>query len=147
MKLTKAQIEERDQVIFGEPIDWEKQPGGMKEFDDLSAAWAEELMENGHINWEDAYNCSPEAGELIDWALDTTDPVGGLEIVFEGYVAGPNREDYAEGSNIVLTAIVANWRNMEGLREKIDIICAFANAWSGADEFDMDENRGRAWWD
>lgn len=147
MNLSEEQVNARDFLIFGKYLDWSINRHGIRYFEDMPAVRAEDLLKQSFMRRLDCYNSSPEVGELVDWALENTDPVGGLEITFDGYVVSPFRDDYDGASCVVLTAIVADWRNMEGLREKLDAVFDFVNAWHGADDFDVDENRGRAWWD
>ena len=147
MILTAEQTRERDLIIFGKEQDWnEVNRMGIMTFEDLPAAQADRLLDLGYIGAKDYHNGSPEYGELIQWAMENTDPVGGLEITFEGYAASPYREDYEAGNTVCITAIVVSWRGMRPTA-KLPVACDFANAWRGADEFDMDTQRGRAWWD
>lgn len=147
MQITAEKARERDQLIFGQAQDWTGNfRMGIRDFEDMPAARAEELADLGFLDPKDYHNGSPEYGELIQWAMENTDPVGGLEITFEGYAASPYREDYEAGNTVCITAIVVSWRGMRPTA-KLPVACDFANAWRGADEFDMDTQRGRAWWD
>jgi|AKVG01.1.fsa_nt_gi hypothetical protein len=124
----------REQVVFGRSIDWEEESvGGVVRFKDLKTEDAKRLMKAGEIDPEGRQNNSPMASEFIKFM----DSVDDHDIRAIGYMVAPDRSD----SRITI----------EGLRvdESIsrDLMLRFTNKFRMADEFTVEEDYLRCWYD
>lgn len=67
----------RDQIIFGEPYNKNKYPGGCRSFDELTLDQIEKLDNLGILNLDECQNEAPSVGEMIDF-LRSIDSTGGM---------------------------------------------------------------------
>ena len=120
----------RDQILFGENFDETKYPGGIRSFEDLSAATMKKLLELNFATGEDAQNAMPCIKELMEYA-DVHE-----NVTFNGYAVSPKRNDY----RISIEAIKQDFTTT---KDRDD----FTEMFRLADEFEADETSGYAWFD
>lgn len=125
--------DQRDQIIFGEDFNPKKYMGGLRRFDNLSLDQINQLDELGAINRNDCQNNAPSAGEMIDF-LRSRDTEGWY---VHGYCISPERSDF----RISFEGVVK--KSSPTRKDIID----FAKRFKWADEFDIDENGLRCWYD
>jgi hypothetical protein len=125
----------RDRILFGIEIDWEQQPGGIKQFEGLALDQLEQLVEGGFVNLQDRHNFAPSIAAFREFARQWTRC--GLRIAFEGYAVHPLRDDYRV--------------SIDGITFQEDdsgeAIAAFREFARHADELTLESGYLRAWWD
>lgn len=94
---------EREEIIFGETIDWSENSGGTASFDDSSYAGRDgitlgtlkELREKNYIGGEQRQNASPTVDEFIEHGETMVEDFGidPDDVRFIGYVVSPYRDD------------------------------------------------------
>lgn len=123
----------RDQVVFGENYTPKKYVGGIRRFDELTLREIEELDDLGIVDLNDSQNDSPTAGEIIDFLKSRK--TDGWYV--HGYCVGPDRSDFRISFEGV---------GKRSAPSKQDII-DFAMMFRWADEFSIDEDGLRCWYD
>ena len=123
----------RDQIVFGEIYNHKKYGGGLRRFEELTLKQIEELDDLGLIDMNDRQNDSPTAGEIIDFLKTRT--TDGWYV--HGYCISPDRSDF----RISFEGI-----GKRSAPSKQDII-DFSMMFRWADEFDIDEEGLRCWYD
>lgn len=120
-------IVRRDTLIFGayEP---DKYSGGIRFFDGMSKDTLSQLVEEGFADPEEHQNYAPTIGEFLEYD----------GIVYNGYVVSLERGDYRVSVEAVETDDDSQ-NPMVGLE--------FALAFRHADELDVEQWNGYAWWD
>lgn len=125
----------RDRILFGSPVDWERETEGIKRFEGLGLCHLEQLVERGFANPQDRHNGGPSIEEAIEFAREWMRY--GLTLVFEGYVVHPLQDDGGV--------------RLDGIRLPEDCthqaIAAFREFARHADELTIESGYLRAWWD
>lgn len=124
------QAKERDKIIFGK-YDPNAYMGGIRNFENLSAATLRKLVDLGFADPEDKQNDAPTLGELLDFA----EYYGPESYVFGGYVVSPKRSDCRVSINSI--EFIAEHFDDDDEEQ------AFEELTQYADEKDIDY----AWWD
>lgn len=123
----------RDQIIFGEPYNKNKYPGGCRSFDELTLDQIEKLDNLGILNLDECQNEAPSVGEMIDF-LRSIDSTGWY---VHGYCVCAERPDFRI--------------SFEGVGKKTsptrDDMIQFVNTFRWADELQMDEEGLYCWYD
>jgi len=76
----------RDEIIFGQEIDWEKVGGGIVKFEGLTLEKLEELLECGFAGPNDEHNLAPTTGQFIEFMRRYP------QFTAHGFVTSPKRE-------------------------------------------------------
>ncbi|MDY6940040.1 MAG: hypothetical protein SWY16_20595 [Cyanobacteriota bacterium] len=125
----------RDRIIFGSPVNWDEQLGGIKHFCDLSIAQLAELIDGEFVNPNSRHNLSPPIATLLEFARNGE--TRGFEFTFEGYAVHPSREDYRTSIDGI---------GCEGTCPP-SLIAEFRELTRHADELTLQSHHLRAWWD
>lgn len=121
--------------------------GGIRRFEHLSLEQLKQLVEEDFIDTEDYYNGCPTVGDFLKFVNGIKQYVAenpdytsdDFDIYFIGYAVDLSREDYRV--------------TIEGVkyssRYKVDreIMVRFMDFAKSADELDINDCEGRAWWD
>ena len=121
--------------------------GGIRHFDKLSLEQLQQLVNEDFIDTESCYNGCPTVGEFLKFVNGIKQYVAenpdytseDFDIYFIGYAVDISRDDYRV--------------TIEGVeyssRYKVDreIMVKFMNFAKSADELDVTDTKGRAWWD
>lgn len=121
--------------------------GGIRHFDKLSLEQLQQLVNEDFIDTESCYNGCPTVGEFLKFVKGIKQYVAenpdytsdDFDIYFIGYAVDISRDDYRV--------------TIEGVeyssRYKVDreIMVKFMNFAKSADELDVTDTNGRAWWD
>jgi hypothetical protein len=134
-------FEARDRIIFGEVVDWENRrypPGVCERFDNLDVAAIEQLIQLGFMKPQQTMNSTPTVQALLDFARSVQ--AQGCSFHFEGFAFDP-RCPYSD--RVALEGI-----HYEG-NYPADVGLAFAKFVTPyhPDEFTLEANSLRAWWD
>lgn len=123
----------RDEIIFGEPYNPKKYPGGCRSFDKLTLEQIGRLEELDILDMSEAQNDSPSIGGIIEF-LRARDTDGWY---VHGYCVSPDRSDFRvsfEGVGKEMTPT---------MKDLYDFTCLFRFA----DEFSADEDGLWCWYD
>jgi hypothetical protein len=120
----------REEIVFGESIDWSEVSGGVRRFRGLDAEDGQRLIDEGYLDPEGRQNYSPPARDMVEFALEN----GGT---LDGYVVSPNRGD----ARVSLEGLGVPARNCDA-----ETIAAFARKFRHADEFHADTEHGCSCW-
>lgn len=133
MALNDVKIDaEREELVFGERIDWEETDGGIRRFRGLDAETGQRLIADGYLDPEMRQNNSPVAGEIVAFALEH----GGT---LDGYMVSPNRSD---------ARVSIEGLSIPAQQSTAETIAAFATKFRHADEFRTSTEHGcRCWFD
>ena len=82
----------RDEIVFGERINWDEDLGGAEHFQNLSLEQLEKLLEEGFANPQEKQNFSPTIEQFYEFGKNCV--AKGYNLVFIGYAISPDREDY-----------------------------------------------------
>lgn len=132
-------VDQRDNMLFGEPYNEDHYCGGCRWFDEISLETLKWLVSEGYADTEEAQNSSPSIGEFIEETNGFEDSV-----TFDGYAVSPKRDDYRVSIDSV---------NVEIPFDQPDMLAHFTEAFHFADEFNISpdnlrkEYMLRAWWD
>ena len=121
--------------------------GGIRHFDKLSLEQLQQLVNEDYIDTESCYNGCPTVGEFLKFVKGIKQYVAenpdytsdDFDIYFIGYAVDISRDDYRV--------------TIEGVeyssRYKVDreIMVKFMNFAKSADELDVTDTKGCAWWD
>lgn len=121
--------------------------GGIRRFEHLSLEQLQQLVKEGFIDTEDYFNGCPTVGDFLKFVNGIKQYVAenpdytsdDFDIYFIGYAVDISRDDYRV--------------TIEGVkyssRYKVDreILIKFMNFAKSADELDINDCEGRAWWD
>lgn len=121
--------------------------GGIRRFSKLSLEQLQQLVKEDFIDTADCFNGSPTVGDFLKFVSDIKKYVAenpeytseDFDIYFIGYAVDISRNDYRV--------------TIEGVeyssRYKVDreIMVKFMNFAKSADELDVTDTKGRAWWD
>lgn len=128
-------IDRREQIIFGnEKYDDEKYPGGIRYFHDMSYDTLKKLVEENFVNVDDKQNDAPSIKELMEYAENHQ------HMTFNGYAVELARPDY----RISIDAISQDFGKDKDVKTAM---AEFSNHFSAADDFQIDNSAGYAWWD
>jgi hypothetical protein len=86
-KLTKAQIKERDLILFGKEKDWKAEGNDIIRFSGLSVAQLRKLVEKGYADPDDAQNDSPSIKDFLEFMTKHS------AVFAHGYVVSATRDD------------------------------------------------------
>lgn len=146
MELDLETDDRREQLIFGEPIDWDAEDQNSTElFGDyydgtaIEVETARTLIEEGYVDPEFRQNYSPQFGEMVEWG-EKTEAEYDVTVSFEGYVISPHRPD----ARISFTTIVVDAN--EGDLERA-LIAELGETFGDADEANIGEDHADFWWD
>ena len=128
-------IKSRDKIIFGK-YDPNAYMGGIRKFDGLTYNQLSKLIDGDFIDIDDAQNDGPTIAELYEFA--SGDPTA---YTFSGYTVSDRRSDYRVSIDGITREL--DWNGYTGADE----IVAFAELVKLADEFEITQNGGNAWWD
>ena len=121
--------------------------GGIRRFNKLSLEQLQQLVKEDFIDTEDCFNRSPTVGDFLkfvngikQYVIENPDFTSDdFDIYFIGYAVDISRDDYRV--------------TIEGVeyssRYKVDreIMVKFRDFAKSADELDVTDTEGRAWWD
>lgn len=130
-------VTERDTLIFGQPINWESNSGGIASFSGIHLPTLKKLIDLGFADPEEAQNDSPTIGAFLEFMSVYPN------VTVLGYVVSPNRED----CRVSVEGIECSLGIM-GLEDKEDKVqmCAMLDLCKYADELAFDYSF-YAWWD
>jgi hypothetical protein len=124
-------FEERDRLIFGEPVDWERESGGMKSFVAMDADTLQELVEGGFAQRGDRQNAAPPLSAFLGFMRACPG-----KFLAHGYAISPARPDCRV--------------TVEGLRSVhqacFELAVPFVRFCQGADHLELWPQL-YAWWD
>lgn len=125
-----ADVNARDNAIFGENYDPEKYKGGCRSFNYLTKKDLKWLIDNNFIRLDEAQNNAPTVEAFYEFLKENNG------YFVHGYTVSPDRSDYRV--------------SIEGLHrdtpiETVDEIKAFVMFARWAEELDLDT--GYCWWD
>lgn len=121
--------EMRDQIIFGEPIDWGQRPNGIEHFSNLDIATLKQLNDLGYLNLKLRQNDSPTIGQFMEFMKEYP------AVKCHGYVVSPFRNDYR-----------VSIEGLECYTDLSDIQDDFEQ-FNNADEFEASDERLYCWYD
>lgn len=124
-------IEQRDEILFGEYCPEDYKSGGCKRFYGVSVDELEELVELKFLDPDDHQNCSPSAESFIAFMKEHP----GFEA--HGYAVTDARPDY----RVTIEGI-----NYPG-KADLSTTQAFAMFAKGADELTASDDQLYCWWD
>ena len=128
-------VDRREQIIFGdEKYDAEKYAGGIRNFHDMSYDTLKTLVDENFVNIDDRQNDAPSIKELMEYA--EAHPY----MTFNGYAVELARADY----RISIDAIRQDFNRDKSATAAIK---EFSDHFHAADDFQIDDNEGYAWWD
>lgn len=123
----------RDQIVFGEPYNKKKYPGGCRSFDELTMEQIEKLNDLGLLDLDECQNDSPSVEEIVDF-LRNIDSDGWY---VHGYCVCAERPDFRI--------------SFEGIGKKtspsMNDMIQFIRMFRWADELHMDEEGLYCWYD
>ncbi len=121
---------ERDKIIFGNEIDWDKSPGRIIRFESMSIETLQLLMDKKFIDPEETQNYSPPVKDLIEFMLEYPN------VTALGYVVSPKRKDYR-----------VSIEGVKGENPSKECQIKFANLFLRADEFVCNDKMIYCWYD
>lgn len=90
-KLNRADVDLREQILFGEKYDAAHyKMGGIRYFGDLSLKDLNRLIDCNLICLTDAQNAAPSVQQIRDWLAERNDD----SWYVHGYAISPERDDY-----------------------------------------------------
>lgn len=130
-------VTERDTLIFGQPINWKSNSGGIARFSGIHLPTLKKLIDLGYADPQETQNDSPTIQEFLEFMSVYPN------VTVHGYVVSPYREDCrvsVEGIECPLGIM-----NIEDHYDKVQMhdmlyLCRYA------DELTFD-NSFYAWWD
>lgn len=125
----------RDNIIFGQQIDWEEECGGAKFFEDLTLDQLHNLIKHNFVDITQKHNEAPSIGEFFTFT--ETQAAKGYVFTFEGYAIMPQRHDY----RVSVDGIIFNGDYSNQL------LTDFGEFVGAPDELSIEPNYLRAWWD
>lgn len=125
----------RDNIIFGQQIDWEEECGGANFFYELTLDKLHCLIEQNFADITQKHNEVPSISEFFTFA--ETQAAKGYIFTFEGYAISPERDDY----RISIDGIIFNGDYSNQL------LADFGEFVGVPDELSIEPNYLRAWWD
>lgn len=128
-----AIADKRDWIIFGEPYDKERYPGGCRRFDGLTIDQIDQLDELGIIDHNECQNDSPSIGEIIEFIQGMNSD--GWYV--HGYCVCAERSDFR------ITFEGVGKKTAPTMKEMIKFVKMFRDA----DDFEMDEDGMYCWYD
>lgn len=131
MILNKANVNQRDRILFGEDYDPRKYFGGIRRFSDLDYKRLKELFRLDVIDPEDRQNYAPNIATFMEFLHDHAG------FTAEGYAVSPERNDY----RVSLEGV--NLDRDYTLKELRDFVMMFRSA----DEFSIDRGGLHCWYD
>jgi hypothetical protein len=122
----------RNEIIFcDDAVEGELWLGGTRHFEELDLKQLKELAENQFIDLEDAQNCSPTAGDFLEFMEKYP------KVTAHGYVVSHKRNDY----RVSLEGLSYKGRVNKELNKDFVYLCRHA------DEFVLEDNTLYSWWD
>lgn len=145
--MQETEIPRREQIVFGEAIDWENDAfGGVHQFQ-IDVETAQQCIDEGYLDPNETQNASPTAHELVTFG-SYLEGAYKVDVNLQGYMVSPQRRD----SRISITTInVHPVDHLNILPEGAydEFRRAFGeNAHIGRpDAYTLDAEHGHAWWD
>lgn len=99
-------------------------------FDQLDAETLEKLIDLGFADPKESQNEAPCIGEFLDWMRKNPDYKA------HGYVVSIDRDDYR-----------VSIEGVDGCAKSPEALKSFVNMFHNADEFDVQDDYQRAWYD
>lgn len=124
--------EKRDNIIFGEELDWNEDPSQIAYFEDLEYEEVSELVDERFIQMGDSHNFSPQYGEFIE-LMERYEG-----ITAHGYVVSP----YREGTRVTIEGV-----SHDGKPEEVDLIMDFWEVAQTTDVCYIEDSGLYCWWD
>jgi hypothetical protein len=125
----------RDNIIFGQQIDWKEVVGGANFFENLTLDKLFNLIKLNFANIIHKHNEAPSIGEFFTFA--EIQAAKGNIFTFEGYAIMPQRYDY----RVSIDGTIFNGSYQNQLLED------FGEFVAAPDELSIEPNYLRAWWD
>lgn len=125
-------VRSRDKLIFGK-YDPNAYMGGIRRFEGMPYSTLSKLIDGDYVDLNDAQNYAPSISELYEFA--SSDPSA---YTFDGYVVSPQRSDYRVSIDSI--------NRVTPFAQAEDVV-DFAEFIKYADEFEINQNGGTAWWD
>jgi hypothetical protein len=129
--MNRTDWKERDTIIFGEPVDWTTVKGSCPRFEGVGLDKLKELVDKDFVDLEDAQNCAPTYGEIVEFIKQYP------EITAHGYIVSPNRADY----RVTLEGVEYSGAISQELRKD------FIDMFRKADDFICDREKLFCWYD
>lgn len=123
-------VKKRDMLLFGKKYEPAEYLGGIKPFYGITAEKLKQLVEQHFADPYERQNDSPSIDEFLEYADRQPD------VTFDGYAVCLERNDY----RVSIETVHQTFRNKDNALE-------FTKAFRRADEFDVNDHEGRAWWD
>jgi hypothetical protein len=139
--MNQKDFQKRDEIIFGKVIDWEKRkspPGVCERFEGLDAKGVEKLIALEFMKLSQIMNSSPSVESFLEFANEMEQK--GFTFKFEGFAFDP-RSNQAE--QVCLEGI---YREGDYSAEIGLAFAKFVSKYS-PDEFTIEDQLLRAWWD
>jgi hypothetical protein len=132
MKTFNADYKKRNQIVFGDDdVEGETWLGGTRHFEALDFKQLERLVDNDFIDLEGTQNCSPSAGEFMEFLEKYP------KATAHGYAVSHKRDDY----RVSLEGVGFRGRVSKKLLMDFVYLCRHA------DEFHAGDGELYAWWD
>jgi hypothetical protein len=126
----------KEQVVFGEQVDWSNQDRDVKKFSAIDTEAVEQLVDSGDINAEAAPNNSPKMKAFLDF-MQRADEHPERRVTARGYVVSPERDD----TRVTLTGLDIRGNIPDRLRH------AFIEKFEQADMLVKKSGHLRCWYD
>lgn len=141
-KMSSEDYWEKNQQLFSSYY-----VGGIRHFDKLSLEQLQQLVNEDFIDTESCYNGCPTVGEFLKFVKGIKQYVAenpdytsdDFDIYFIGYAVDISRDDY----RVTIEGVEYSSR----YHVDREIMIKFMNFAKYADELDVTDTKGRAWWD
>lgn len=132
----------REELIFGNQVDWSKEESSLKVFQIDFGAFAK-LVNSDAVVLTDSQNNSPTIEQFYEFAQEFAEIYKiNNGFTFHGYAISPERKD----CRISIEAIEIN--SLQPLPSKaLSLFLDYLVIYRKADSFKMEETRLYAWWD
>lgn len=138
MMKNQQEIPEREEIVFGEAVDWEENLGGTKRFDEISKEKVEELIDKEYLDPESRQNRSPRAEDMLDF-MRKAEEHAGVNVYAHGYMVSPERSD----SRITLEGI----KLVSNQKLPRTLMSDFSEFFNMADQFELNPKSAYCWYD
>lgn len=139
--MNQNDFQKRDEIIFGKVIDWEKRdfpPGVCERFEGLDAEGINKLITLGFMKLSQTMNATPTVESFLEFANEMEQK--GYTFNFEGFAFDPR---FNQAKQVCLEGI---YREGDYPAEIGLAFAKFVSKYS-PDEFTIEDQLLRAWWD